>query len=113
LSLVRCSHTAVRDEDWRRSSVFHNYITYEGNNYKLMINGGSYANIIAKTALEKMSLKAEPHSHPYNVNYIDKTTQFITQCCEVPIHMSSYKDRVWCDVLDIDVAHILLSRPWL
>jgi len=27
--------------------------------------------------------------------------------------MSSYDDRVWCDVLDIDVAHILLGRPWL
>jgi len=24
--------------------------------------------------------------------------------------MSSYQDHVWCDVLDIDVAHILLSR---
>ena len=27
--------------------------------------------------------------------------------------MSSYQDRVWCDVLDINVAHILLVRPWL
>jgi len=27
--------------------------------------------------------------------------------------MSSYEDYVWCDVLDIDVAHILLGRSWL
>ena len=27
--------------------------------------------------------------------------------------MSSYEDRVWCDVLEIDIAHILLGRPWL
>ena len=26
--------------------------------------------------------------------------------------MTSYEDHVWCDVLDIDVAHILLGRPW-
>ena len=50
------------------SSVFHSYITYERENYKLMIDGGSCANIIANTALEKMSFKAEPHLHPYNVN---------------------------------------------
>jgi len=27
--------------------------------------------------------------------------------------MSSYEDCVWCDVLDIDTAHILLGRSWL
>jgi len=31
-------------------------------------------NIIAKTALEKMCLKAEPHSHTYNVTWVNKTT---------------------------------------
>jgi len=29
-------------------------------------------NIITKTALEKMGLKAEPHPHPYNVNWVDR-----------------------------------------
>ena len=70
-------------------------------------------NIITKTALEKMGLKAEPHPHPYNVNWVDKTAQSITQRCQVHIHVSSYEDRVSCDVLDIDTAHILLRRPWL
>ena len=30
LGVVRCSHAAVRDEEWRRSTVFHTYITHEG-----------------------------------------------------------------------------------
>ena len=60
-----------------------------------------------------MGLRAEPHPHPYNVNWVDKTAQSIIQHCRVLIHMSSYKDRVWCDVLDIDVAHILIGRSWL
>jgi len=33
-----------------------------------MIDRDSCANIIAKTALEKMGLKVEPHPYPYNVN---------------------------------------------
>jgi len=93
--------------------VFYTYTTHEGKNYKLMIDVGSYADIITKTALEKMGLKAEPHLHPYNMNWVDKTTQSIIQNCQVHIHMSSYNDRVWCDVLDIDAAHILLGRPCL
>jgi len=30
LGVVRCSHTAVRDEDSRRFSVFHTNIAHEG-----------------------------------------------------------------------------------
>ena len=71
-----------------------------------MIDEGSYANIIVKKALEKMSLKAEPHPHPHNVNWVDKIAQSITQHCQIPIHMSSYENHVWYNVLDIDVAHL-------
>jgi len=93
--------------------VFYAYIAHEGENYKLMIDEGSCVNIIAKTALEKMSLKVGPHPHSYNTNWVNKTAQSVTQCSHVPIHMSSYEDRVWCDVLNIDTTHILLGRPWL
>ncbi|CAL8999705.1 unnamed protein product [Prunus brigantina] len=37
----------------------------------------------------------------------------ITQRCQVPIEFSSYKDHVWCDVVAMDVNHILLGRPWI
>jgi len=60
-----------------------------------------------------MGLKIEPRSHPCNVNWVDKTAQSIIKCSQFPIHMSSHEDRVWCDVLYIDVAHILLGRPLL
>ena len=75
--------------------------------------------VVVQTSLPrqhlKMGLTAEPHSHPYNVNWVDKTAQSITQHCQVPIHMSSYEDRVWggVHILDIDTTHILLGRFWL
>ena len=25
---------------------------------------------------------------------------------------STYKDRIWCDVVEMDACHILLGRPW-
>ena len=53
LRVDTCSYIVVIDEDGCRSSVFHTYITPDGKNYKLMIDGDSCANIIAKKALEK------------------------------------------------------------
>jgi len=61
--------------------VFYTYIAHERKNYKLMIDEGSYANIIVKTGFEKTGLKVEPHLHPYNMYWIDETVQFITQHC--------------------------------
>ena len=81
--------------------------THERKNYKVMIDGGSCVNIISKTALEKIGLKTKPRSHLYNVNWVDKTAQYIIQHCQVPINMSSYKDRVWCDVLDRHCTHFV------
>ena len=110
-SVIRCLHTANRDEDQRRTSVFYTYVMHEEKNYKMMIDGGSCVNIIAKTPINKMGLKTEPHPQPYNVTWVDKMAQAIIQCCQVPINMSSYQDPVWCEVLDMGAADILLGRP--
>jgi len=36
LCVVRYSYIAVRDENWRKSSVFYAYSTHEEKNYKLI-----------------------------------------------------------------------------
>jgi len=83
------------EEDWRRTSIFHIYIKHGDKSYKVMIDGGSCVNIIANSAVEQMNIKTEPHLQPYNVTWVDKTTHSVTQCCLVPIHLSSYQDRKW------------------
>jgi len=93
-----------------KSSEFRTYITYEGKKNKLMIDKSSCANIIAKTAIEK---RLDHIPYPYNVNLVDKTTQPITHHCQIPIHLSNYKDCIWCDVLNIDAARIFWGKPWL
>ena len=112
LSVIRCLYAASRDEDWHRSSVFYTYVAIEDKSCKL-IDGGCCVNVIFKTTVEKMCLKAEPHPQPYNVICVNKITQFVTQHCRVSIQMSSYQDRLWCNVMDMNGAHILLGRPWL
>ena len=37
----------------------------------------------------------------------------MTLSCRVPISIGKhYKEEVLCDVIDMDVCHILLGRPW-
>ena len=37
----------------------------------------------------------------------------VTQRCLVSIQIGNYKDEIYCDVLPMDVAHVLLGRSWL
>ena len=32
--------------------------------------------------------------------------------CEVEFQLHKYKDKILCDVMPMDVCHILLGRPW-
>lgn len=50
-----------RDEDRRKTSVFHSYIiTHEGMMYKVMIDGAKPVMSTTSLIIEKMGLKAEP-----------------------------------------------------
>ena len=40
-------------------------------------------------------------------------TLLVTRRCLVSIQMGDYKDEIYCDVLPMDVAHVLLGRLWL
>ena len=37
----------------------------------------------------------------------------VTQRCLVSIQIGDYKNKIYCNVLPMDVAHVLLGRPWL
>lgn len=61
LHIVQCLFTVSKDKDWYRYDVFYTYIIQNSKIYKVIINGDSCVNIISKSAIERMSLKTEPH----------------------------------------------------
>ena len=36
----------------------------------------------------------------------------VSEQCEIDLQIRNYKDWVLCDVMPMDVCHILLGRPW-
>jgi hypothetical protein len=36
----------------------------------------------------------------------------VSQQCKVEFKIEVYKDEILCDVIPMDVCHILLGRPW-
>ena len=70
-------------------------------------------NVVSKDVVKLLNLKVEPHSTPFRVAWVNDHTLLITQRCLVSIQMGDYKDEIYCNALPMDVAHVLLGRPWL
>ena len=105
--------TTIDNDNWKRTSIFHTVIQSVYKKCKLMIDEGSSMNMVSKNAVKLLNLKVEPHPNPFREAWVNDHTLPVTQRYLVSIQMGDYKDEIYCDVLPMDVAHVLLGRPWL
>ena len=63
--------------------------------------------------MEKLKRKKFKHPTPYKVSWLQKNHQLlVNEKCETKLQLGKYKDKIVCDVMPMDVCHILLSVPW-
>lgn len=81
---------------------------------RFVIDSGSCENVLSKETVKKLRLKTEPHPSPYKLAWLKKGNEVrICKRCLVSFSIGSkYKDQVWCDVVGMDVCHLLLGRSW-
>ena len=79
-----------------------------------MTDAGSCDNIISTEAVRKLNLKTEKHPNPYKLAWLRKGGVVkVDRRVHVPFSIGKkYKDEIWCDVVEMDVCHLLLGRPW-
>lgn len=85
----------------------------KGKCCKLIIYSGSTDNFVSTKMVEILALKKTTHPVPYKVSWLQKGHQLlVNEQCEVEFHIGSYKYKALCDIMPMDVCHILLGRPW-
>lgn len=84
--------------------LFYTLTKIGGRSCKVIVDSGSCINAVSSKVIGKVGLTAIPHPHPYNVSCIDTTTLEVTQRCLVHIDFTQYKDKIWCDVVTMDVG---------
>jgi len=97
----------------QRKSLFKTKCRSKGKCYKVIIDSGSTDNHVSKEMVNKLGLVKISHPTPYKVLWLQKGHQIIVaEQCKVEIHIGTYKDVILCDVMPMDVCHVLLERPW-
>uniref|UniRef100_A0A2N9IC59 Reverse transcriptase n=1 Tax=Fagus sylvatica TaxID=28930 RepID=A0A2N9IC59_FAGSY len=110
LIVVRCALTLPKEsEDWRRNNIFHTYVKCGSTNCKVIIDSGSCINAVSSSLVTRLGVKPIPHPNPYKVSWVDTSSIDIKERCLLPIQFMSYKDEIWCDVIPMDVGHVILD----
>eukprot|EP00253_Pinus_taeda_P004893 PITA_04893 len=97
----------------QRKSLFRTTCKSKGKCCKVIIDSGGTDNLVSTEMVNKLGLVKTVHPTPYKVSWLQKGHQLIvTEQCKVEIQIGTYKDVVLCDVMPMDVYHILQGRPW-
>eukprot|EP00253_Pinus_taeda_P007008 PITA_07008 len=97
----------------QRKTLFRTVCKVQGKCCQMIIDSGTTDNLVSTEVVEKLKLKTMKHPAPYKVSWLKKGHQLlVSEQCEVEFQVDKYKDKIICDVMPMDVCHILLGRPW-
>jgi len=96
---VPSNQRGVKDE--QRENIFHTRCTVQGKACSLIIDGGSCANVVSLSMIEKLGLQIMTHPHPYNIQWLNESKGIqVNSHCLITFSMGkNYLDELWCDVI--------------
>lgn len=79
----------------------------------MIIDGRSTKNLLSKMMVTKLKLKRHKHPCPYHITWVqDDRKVMVNEKCSVKFKIGSFQDEVLCDIIPIDMYHMLIGRPW-
>jgi hypothetical protein len=97
----------------QRNNLFITACKMKDRVCKVIVDCGRTDNIVSTKMVEKIELETVSHPSPYKVLRLQKGHQVtVTKHCLVEFKIGGYIDDILCDVIPMDVCHILLARPW-
>jgi hypothetical protein len=97
----------------QRNNLFRTACKTKDRVCKVIVDSGSTDNLVSTEMVEKMELETIVHPSPYRVSWLQKGHQVnVTKQCLVEFKIGGYKYEISCDVIPMDVFHLLLCRPW-
>jgi hypothetical protein len=96
----------------QRTRLFRTTCKTKDRKCKVIMDNGSTDNLVSTEMVEKLELETTDHPSPYKVLWLQKGHRVsVTKQCLVEFKIGGYNDKVLCDVIPMDVCHLLLGRP--
>ncbi|KAI0520337.1 hypothetical protein KFK09_007809 [Dendrobium nobile] len=98
----------------QRHAIFRTRCTLNGKVCDLLIDSGCTENVISRAVVQSLQLKTSQNPNPYKISWVKKGMEIsVTESCQVTFSIGKrYVCEVLCDVVEMDVCHLILGRPW-
>ncbi|KAI0529011.1 hypothetical protein KFK09_001556 [Dendrobium nobile] len=98
----------------QRNAIFRTRCTIGGRVCELLIDNVCTENVVSRSLVQALQLKTTKNPQPYKISLVKKGVEIsITDMCRVNFSIGkSYVCEVLCDVIDMDICHLILGRPW-
>jgi hypothetical protein len=101
------------EKPMQRNNLFRTTCKTKDTFCKVIIDSGSIDNLVSTGMVENLEMETTALSTPYKVSWLHKGHQVtVTKQCLVNFKIGGYRDEILCDVIPMDVYHVLLGRPW-
>ena len=101
------------DDKVQQENIFHTRCYMQNKVCNVIIDGGSCTNVDSTTMVDKLGLPTIKHPWPYKLQWLNDSSEVrVTKQVLVPFCIEKYEDEVLCDVVSMQVGHLLLGRPW-
>ncbi|XP_057842117.2 uncharacterized protein LOC131051562 [Cryptomeria japonica] len=105
--------TPAPREPPQRKTLFRTKCKSHSKVFRLVVDFGSTENLVSKEMVDKLKFVKLPHPNPSHLSWPSKGEQtLINEQASVDFSIGEYTDRILCDVVDMNVCHLLLGCPW-
>nr|KYP34011.1 hypothetical protein KK1_045081 [Cajanus cajan] len=97
----------------QRENIFHTRCKISDKACSLIVDSGSCCNCCSTRLVEKLELTPIPHPKPYQLHWLNEDGDIIVdKQVKVKFSIGNYEDQVVCDIVPMEVCHVLLGRLW-
>ena len=81
--------------------------------YSLVIDSGNCTNVASALMVERLNLPISEHSQPYKFQSLNNSGEVrVLSQVLVSFRIDRYEDDIMCDIVPMQVAHIILACLW-
>jgi len=100
-------------DESQRKNIFHTRYLINEKLCSLIVDKASCTNVASTRVVDKLRLPTISHTKPYKLQWLSEEGEIIVnKKVLIAFSIGKYKEEVLCDVVSMEVTHILLGRPW-
>ena len=78
----------------------------------MIIDGGSCTNVASTTLVEKLGMQTIKYHRPYKLQWLNDSGEVrLNKQVLIYFRIGKYEDEALCDVVSMQVGHLLFGRP--